>query len=459
MKPRRFPLAQRIRCARVSCASLCVGIGIALSVNTAAAEFEPFWLKTKKEEETMRTRKKLGTWALGAMISAVAGTASAAEEGTLQQRVASLEKSVAETKDAAANALGIDFHALLSTQYIYSFNRPASGNLQGRVFDRKDNTFSVNDAALFISRNKEDEAFGFVLTVDFGDTAKYTGRDWNGDGDYVNPTSEESDNFELREAYLTYKLPWLGQTLKAGTFTTLLGYEVFKTPTNFNPNISNSILFGYSNPFTHTGLVLNTPLGDIGALDLAVVNGWDNFIDQNTGKTLLVGLGINPFENLTTYTAMAWGQEQVPFDRAGKLGPGASAAGAGSKRFELTMNATLKVTDELSFAMDSVYGNESDLLPGHANAEWYGLAGYAMVKANDWLSFSLRSEVFDDPDAARGFNATVWEITPTVGFQLTEHLLARVEYRHDEANKPIYEKDGRFQNGSDTIAGEMILAF
>lgn len=398
----------------------------------------------------MRKRITLGHLVVGATLTMLAGTASAADK-TIQQRVDELEKSVAESRENAASALGIDFHALLTTGYTYSFNRPDSGEIPQRVFDKRSNGFFLNDAAIFVSRNKEDEAFGFALTVDFGDTARYTGRDWDGDGALT--SSEETNYVELREAYLTYKLPWLGQVLKAGTFTTLLGYEVFKSPTNFNPNISNSILFGFSNPFTHTGVLLNTPLGDLGSIDVGVVNGWDNLADQNTGKTLLVGIGITPFENLVTYTAFAYGSEQLPQDQGG--------IGEGSKRFEATANATLTITDQFSLAFDSVYGDETNLISptGQKGANWYGGALYAMFKANDWLFFNLRGEVFDDPDGARGFDSTVWEITPTVGFQLTEHLLARFEYRHDEASKPIFEKQDRYQSGSDTLAGEFVLAF
>jgi hypothetical protein len=386
----------------------------------------------------------------GTLAALVAGPAGAAEP-TLQDRVAALEKSVEENKTGLAAALGVDFQALLATGYIYSFNRPASGNLDYQVFHKKDNTFSVNDAALFISRNKENEAFGFQLTVDFGDTARYTGRDWDGDG--ALESSEETNYFELREAYLTYKLPWLGSTLKAGTFTTLLGYEVFKTPGNFNPNITNSILFGFTNPFTHTGLLINTPLGDIASLDVGVVNGWDNFIDQNSGKTFLMGIGFSPFEDLATYTAFAYGPESLPISEGGY--------GAGSKRAELTMNAAWTVSDFLTLAIDTVYGNETELVSptGQVDADWYGAALYAMIKANDWLGFSLRGEIFDDPDGARGFDATVWEITPTINFQLTDSLLARLEYRHDEANKPIFEKQDRLQRGSDIVGCELILAF
>jgi hypothetical protein len=53
---------------------------------------------------------------------------------------------------------------------------------------------------------------------------------------------------------------------------------------------------------------------------------------------------------------------------------------------------------------------------------------------------------------------TVWEITPTVSYQITNGLLGRFEYRHDEADKPFFGKQDRYQNGSDTIAFNFIYA-
>jgi hypothetical protein len=279
----------------------------------------------------------------------------------------------------------------------------------------------------------------------------------------VGDTSEENNSFELREAYLTYKLPFWSTTLKAGKFATLLGYEVLKTQDAFNHNISHSILFGFSIPFTHTGILLSAPLGEMATFDIGVVNGWDNVEDNNDNKTLLAGFGLTPSDTFSLYVAGTYGGEQNSLDNS------IPGAGAGSKRGVVTANATFTVSDQLSFAIDSVYGNETDLIPDGSkrkDANWYGVAGYAMFDVDDRLSVALRSEVFDDPDGARGFDATVWEITPTLSYKLTDHVLARLEYRHDEASKPIFAKDDRDggslfngQSGSDTIAGELIVSF
>jgi opacity protein-like surface antigen len=139
----------------------------------------------------------------------------------------------------------------------------------------------------------------------------------------------------------------------------------------------------------------------------------------------------------------------------------------------LTGVFTIKPTDIVTLVIDADYGNETDRVGpagmgsalGTESALWYGVAGYAIVQATDDLSFALRGEVFDDSDGVRlGSNqaptgSTTWEITPTVSYQLTNGLLWRAEYRHDESDKKIFGKDDHFVRGQDTLATELIYAF
>jgi hypothetical protein len=173
-----------------------------------------------------------------------------------------------------------------------------------------------------------------------------------------------------------------------------------------------------------------------------------------------MGLGVTPADMVTFYLAGTYGAEQNGIADGG--------VGAGSKRGVVTLNSVITATEQLKFVVDLVWGNESDLLPD-ANGNltesgtWYGAAGYAVVQATDELSFALRLEVFDDNDGVRTGaprGATIWEITPTVAYQIHENVLARFEYRHDEASDPIYDKGtGRTQSGSDTIAFELMGMF
>ncbi len=397
-----------------------------------------------------------------ALAAAVVALPSLGAAQTIGERVDAIEKKL---EGGIGTALGIDIHALVALDYQYSLNHPDSDKIEYRFFDADSRSFFLNDVALFFSRQKEDEDLGFVVNVDFGKTAEAAGgiTFWKNDSNKNNLADDSSENdnsVELREAYLTYKLPvGDGIVLKGGKFVSLLGYEIMKTYSAFNANITNSIMFGYAIPLTHTGLLLSVPLGDMFAMDVGVINGWDNVTDNNDSKSLIAGFKIAPADIITMYIAGTYGAEQTDNGH--------------SKRGMMTANATLTPLDMLTLALDLNYGNDTDTLPhrstsgGRRSAEWWGAAAYATVGITEDLSFNLRTEYFNDPDGVRsGFTAPgrapgvgVWEVTPTIAYQVTKGLLARMEYRHDEADQPFFGKGARFQSGSDTVAGELLYAF
>jgi hypothetical protein len=212
----------------------------------------------------------------------------------------------------------VDYNANISEP---GQNRPSQGNSGGSFangFNYQSNTFALRDAAIFLGRNKDDESFGFNLNVDFGTTANVIQARW-GDGSNdakENLCGNSGDCFvEVREAFLTYKTPLTIPSasapisLKGGKFVTLLGYEVIPTYSTFDPNISNSMLFNLSIPFTHTGLLAHVPIVDQVALDAGVVNGWDNVNDNNNSKTFLGGVGITPTDAISIYVSGTYGAD------------------------------------------------------------------------------------------------------------------------------------------------------
>ena len=410
----------------------------------------------------MRFKRRLGVSmaaAATAMLAAAAGNAQ-----TIGERVDAIEKKLEEERSGLASAIGIDVHAMVDVGWLYSFNNPDDDAIRYRVFDPEHNDIDLTLFNLRFSREKEDEPVGFVVNLDFGQTADVVGQFtcWGGGCDPVPDKSENDNSVELREAFGYYKLPWGGIKIKGGKFVTLLGYEIIKNWDGYNPNISNSIMFGNAIPFTHTGFLANIPAGDFLAFDLGVVNGWDTVADNNDSKSFLGGMTIAPMDMLSIYLAATYGAEQPNNGH--------------SKRAVVTAAVSVKPTDMLTFALDVDYGNESDLhfandpvaFPSEHTAEWYGMAAYAMIQPTDALSFNLRGEWFADPDGTRsGYVAedgdagvTVWEITPTMAYKITDGLLARLEYRHDEADdNGFFSKEGHFDASSNTIATEFIYAF
>ncbi len=167
------------------------------------------------------------------------------------------------------------------------------------------------------------------------------------------------------------------------------------------------------------------------------MNGWDNVDDNNSGKTFLGGIGITPAEILSMYFSGTYGPEQTDNGH--------------SKRGAVTGVFTVKPADLVTLVLEGTYGNETDLVGANQNksALWYGTAGYVIVKPADAWTLALRGEVFVDSDGVRFASAqapngsTAWAITPTVAFQVTEGLMWRNEYRHDENNHKVFENNSR----------------
>src|SRR5262249_33841555 len=152
-------------------------------------------------------------------------------------------------------------------------------------------------------------------------------------------------------------------------------------------NISNSILFGFAIPFTHTGVFGTYAFGDLGSISAGVVNGWDNVSDNNDGKSLTGMLTLTPSPMFTFNLASTYGAEEPNNGR--------------SKRFLIPPLFTVKPTDQLTLIFDYNYGTESNTVAGGPTVMWQGFAGYAVVALTDIVQLAFRGEVFDDPDGFR----------------------------------------------------------
>jgi hypothetical protein len=358
---------------------------------------------------------------------------------------------------------GLEIHGLLAANYTWNFNEPKFGKNGLLLMNRRHNQFDLDLANIRIQRVVDGE-LGFVTDLDFGTTAEVVGRStrW-----CSNPRCSESRNsFEAAQAYLTYKFPiGNGLNMKAGKFATLHGEEVIKTWDNINYNISNSILFGYAIPFTHTGLLFNYPVTDWFSADAGFIVGWDDVYDNNDGKSFTGGLTVTPTSTLTFYAAGTVGPEQN--DRGD------------STRGLFTLLTTYKPTDKWTFIVDYNVARETNLLPpwalppspdrpksrGTETAKWDGVAGYVIYHFTDDISATLRAEFFNDTDGVRtGTKQTVWELTPTLAYQFLPGLTFRAEYRHDESSKKFFQGQAiptgtRFFPGQDTVSWEVLYSF
>lgn len=430
----------------------------------------------------MRARKS-GWLLLAALTVAVRPHVGWADEPkTLEQRVQELEQKVDQSNPLST--LGVSIHGLVGVDYLYDVNRPAgSAPPFLRSFEDKSNSFILNLGNLHFERASKD-GLGFVADVDFGETANvvnnstFFGRTNGTDpvtGNSIPQNGNGTDFFDVRQFYLTYTIPvGSGIKLQAGRFVTLHGAEVIKSYNNLNYNITNSILFGYAIPFTHTGLMATYAFNDQWTLNLGIVNGWDNVADNNDGKSVHGMLTWAPSSAFSIAVSGIYGPEQSTHSVPDNLGNVLVVHAGRSKRFLQTTVITAKPTDQLTLILDYDYANESDVVPRDGllrTAQWQGAAGYIIYAFTDKLSGALRAEIFDDMDGMRtlaagvngfgpGNQATYYEVTPTLTYKVVDGLFWRNEYRHDESDsKKVFPRENLFVRGQDTLATELVYTF
>ena len=357
---------------------------------------------------------------------ALATPVARAEEPSLEERVDALEKKI-----------GFDFTGTLYGSYQYNFNDPETDTNTLRSLDPEENNFTFDLFQLGIKKDVI-EGLTFVSKLDFGKTASRVVSDWNGDGALDN--SEETNDFEAQDVFLTYAPEALGGvTFKAGKFATLLGAEVIEATAN--PNFSRSFLFGYAIPFTHTGLLTTVPIGEAASITAGVVNGWDNVVDNNDGKTFLGNVAITPSPAFSFYVNGVFGPEKTDTNDD----PRGVVDVVGTMNF-----------DPATISLNFDYGAEGGADPDGGDATWVGFAGIFGLALEEMTGVPagvyLRGEVFDDQDGARtGTEQQLWEFTLTGKYFLTENLTAWAEFRHDGSNEDTFADEGAILLPDDTI--------
>lgn len=335
-------------------------------------------------------------------------------------------------------AQDIQIGGYIDTQFNWNLTQSgatvAGGNV-GRIFDTDRRSFTVNAAELTFEREANpDGGAGFRIDIQYGEDAAVVNADGSGTGDGV----AGADKVDLQQAYVEYIQPlnfWKDSAIlpdsirfKVGRFVTLAGLEVIEAIDNWN--ISRSFAFGLTIPFTHTGIRTHFGLFD-DFLDvyLGLNNGWDLAVDNNTYKTLEAAVGFSPLENLSLFHALYWGPEM--------------AATNGQKRFLLTNVATFDITENFSVMGEFNFGTQrrTGIATGvFENAQWYSWAGYVRYQATEKLAFAYRAELLRDTDNFRTGGTfpvpdhTFWEQTLTAEYQLTDNMLARLEFRYDKAD-------------------------
>lgn len=290
-----------------------------------------------------------------------------------------------------------------------NFDGPSNRQNAQTLFNMRANEFSLAVAELNFT--KKAEPVGFRLDLQYGPLTEAF---------HAAEPAAPAHGYEaikhIQQAYASWS-PIENLTLDLGKFVTGAGNELTESQDNWN--YSRSYTY-YSGPFYHTGLRGSYVLDKL-TLMLSVVNGYNNVVDNNDGKTFHVGAYYNSeaFDALFNWIG---GPEQLHED--------------GNWRHLLDGAIKLKPSKSFAAQLYAMYIRE-DFGP-MGSATWWGINGLARLAIGDTGAAALRVEYFDDdgPGTLVTGGQQVLAATVTGEAKVADALLLRLEFRHDHVLGP-----------------------
>jgi hypothetical protein len=342
----------------------------------------------------------------------------------------------------------IDFSGAVDAYYGWNFNHPANRQTGLANFAIPTNQFSLNMIEIGLAHTPD--PIGFEVDLGYGKAFQVMNAFDN----------DRQFNQYVRQAFVSIKpAKAKGFELDFGKFVTTAGAEVIESYTNWN--YSRSLLFAWALPYYHFGLRTSWPMGKHLTGGFQVVNGWNNLVDNNSGKTL--GVNLTATTKKVVWVADWYGGPENPNINKGWR-----------NLFDTTV--TLNASSKLSAYLNYDYGqnrnyNQSfvffpDVGPSVVEfrdgslARWQGVAAALHLQATSKWAFTPRIEWFDDRSGFQMLGAgadsfgtgtvsitnlapvpqQVKEFTITGEYKMLEGLMFRAEYRHDWSNRPFFEK-------------------
>jgi hypothetical protein len=327
--------------------------------------------------------------------------------------------------------------------YGQNFNNPAPQTNGLRFFDGPTNQFGLNLVELIVDKapDPSNSRTGYRVALGFGQAMNVV----NGS----EPKAGLGFDQYLKEAYFSYLAPvGKGLQVDVGKFVTPHGAEVIETKDNWN--YSRGILFSYAIPYYHFGMRAKYAFNEKYSLTGFFVNGWNNVVDNNTGKTYGMSFAWTPNKKFGIIENYMAGPEQ---------------GGLNSTWRQLSDTViTYSPTSKLSFIVNGDYGRGDRFDDGEGGlskpAYWTGVAGYVKYAFTGTSSFAARYEYYDDHDgfttgAVQHFN----EFTTTFEKIVAHHIISRFEYRRDMSNQPAFLKGSAPVKDQDTLTAGLVFTF
>ena len=411
------------------------------------------------QEEVKALRAEV-TALKGAPAPAPAATTPAPAEAT----PSAAAPAVASTGTPAAAPAPTGLAALLGsttlsgfvdTYYGYNANQPAGRQNGLRNFDINSGQFGLNMIELIADKAVDNTSrVGYHASLGFGQAMNLVNSTEVGPGAVPGSSTSNFDQY-LKEGYIAYMAPiGKGLQINVGKFVTWNGAEVIETKDNWN--YSRGLLFSWAIPYFHFGTSAKYAFNSKFAVTGFLVNGWNNSIDNNTGKTGGFSGAWTPNAKFSLIQNYTFGPEHLNYN--------------GAFRNLSDTIITYNPTAKLSLMANYDYGHDHFVTSAASGvppfvvgprAVWSGLAGYVKYAPNDKWAIALRGEYFDDNQGfATGTSQELSEFTATLQRTIAKSIITRLEFRRDMSDAAVFQKGATsFIKTQNTVALGLVYAF
>jgi hypothetical protein len=261
-------------------------------------------------------------------------------------------------------------------------------------------------------------------------------------------------NFDqyLKEGYLEYLAPvGKGLQINVGKFVTPAGAEVIETKDNWN--YSRGLLFSWAIPYFHFGTSAKYAFNSKFALTGYLMNGWNNSVDNNSGKTTGFTAAWTPSSKLTLIENYLVGPEQS--------NDNSDFRHLTDTVVTYTPNTKLSLMANYDYGHDRVPVTSPGLPPTTSAVWWTGIAGYIKYAPNATWAIATRGEWFKDHNGfSTGTAQNVGEFTLTLQRMLASKIITRLEFRRDMSDQDVFPyRTGLFKDAQNTVTLGMVYAF
>ena len=356
---------------------------------------------------------------------------------------------------------GVTLSGLADVYYGYNANHPSAGTYTEPFTNRVDR-FGLNLFEVQLDKPVDKSTpLGFRLALGFGDTMNAINGTSNTAGDGTNSATQY-----MKEGYLSYFAPvGKGLQLDFGKFVTSAGAEVIET--NQNWNYTRGLLFYYAIPYYHFGVRAKYIFNEKWSITGFATNGWNNVVATNSGKTGGLSLAWNATKKVTLTETYLVG----PRDLAG-IGDNGSWNNLSDTVLAYTPTAKLSLQAVLDYDHQGIDNQLAAALgTSKTGTDYTGAGVFVKYAFNPKVAVAGRYEYLNDHDGLAFFAGGApapalhnhpQEFTATLERKFAGHLTSRLEYRHDESNRNIFENGGgkgtpSFVSNQDTVAAGLVF--